>query len=147
MEDLYDRTPLVFTYGTLRQAFKHPMHTLLENHGVFVGNGWMHGKLYDVKHHPSAVRSEGSQDRVYGEVYFLDDSRHLLGRLDDYEECGQLTPYPHKYHREVVSINLMGQGMVQAWSYVYNLPTTGLPPIENGDYVLFRQLQTGTHGG
>jgi gamma-glutamylcyclotransferase (GGCT)/AIG2-like uncharacterized protein YtfP len=145
MEDQYDRTPLVFVYGTLRQAFKHPMHTLLDNHGVFVDDGWMHGKLYDVNHYPGAVRSEEAQDRVYGEVYFLGDSRHLLQRLDDYEECGPQSPYPHEYHREVLTINLIGKGTVQAWSYVYSLPTIGLSPIENGDYVLFRQLQTGTN--
>jgi gamma-glutamylcyclotransferase (GGCT)/AIG2-like uncharacterized protein YtfP len=145
MEDQYDRTPLIFVYGTLRQAFQHPMHSLLAKHGVYVGDGWMHGKLYDVKHYPGAVRSEDPQDRVHGEVYFLDDSRHLLSRLDDYEECGLQSPYPHEYHREVVPINLLEQGTVQAWSYVYSLPISGLSPIKNGDYVLFRQLQTGTH--
>jgi gamma-glutamylcyclotransferase (GGCT)/AIG2-like uncharacterized protein YtfP len=145
MEDQYDRTPLIFVYGTLRQALQHPMHSLLAKHGVFVSNGWMRGKLYDCHHYPGAVLSENAQDRVYGEVYFLSDSRRLLNRLDDYEECGLQSPYPHEYHREVVAVSLNGQNTVQAWSYVYSLPVSGLQPIENGDYVLFRQLQTGTH--
>ena len=145
MEDQYDRTPLVFVYGTLRQAFNHPMHILLAKHGVRVGDGWMRGKLYDVKHYPGAVRSINRQDKVCGEVYFLADSRHLMQRLDDYEECSPQFPYPHEYHREVVPINLFGNGIVQAWSYVYSRPVTGLVPIEDGDYVHFRQLQTGTH--
>jgi gamma-glutamylcyclotransferase (GGCT)/AIG2-like uncharacterized protein YtfP len=145
MNDQYDLTPLVFVYGTLRQAFKHPMHRLLDTHGVFVGDGWMRGKLYDVKDYPGAVPSADPQDRVCGEVYFLADSRHMLGRLDDYEECSPRYPYPHPYHRQVVTVDLFGNGTVLAWSYIYSQPTTGLIPIADGDYVHFRQLQTGTH--
>jgi gamma-glutamylcyclotransferase (GGCT)/AIG2-like uncharacterized protein YtfP len=85
----------LFVYGTLKQSENHLAHSLLTGDSVYYGQGYFHGKLYQVTTYPAAVLSNGTE-RVYGEVYRILRPTALFKRLDDYEECNNHYPEPHE---------------------------------------------------
>lgn len=58
----------LFVYGTLKQSVNHPAHSFLKGDNVYYGQGYFHGKLYQVTTYPAAILSDG-QNKVYGEIY------------------------------------------------------------------------------
>ena len=118
----------LFVYGTLRRA--HPPaadREWLMQGAVFVDDAVFPGRLYRIGWYPGAVRGAGTGARVHGEVYRMGDARAALARLDDYEG--------DEYTREVVTVDLAGGGMLDAWVYLYARPTGALRPIVSGDFL------------
>ena len=124
----------LFVYGTLRRDVGHPLHAVLAEHATFVGCGTFQGKLYDLGAYPGAVPSENATDVVAGEVYALHDPERVLAILDRYEGCADEPP-PTEFRREKARITLQDGMRIEAWIYLYNWPTAGLPRIPSGDYV------------
>ena len=102
--------------------------------------GDLRGRLFLVKDFPGAdfpgaVDSSSSEDRVRGEVYELHDEPALLEKLDEYEECSPNDPKPTLYRREKRNVVLEDGRTVEAWVYLFNRPTDGLPRIRSGDFL------------
>ncbi len=127
----------LFIYGTLRQSVPRSMHHLIEDVTVFIGPGWVAGRLYDIGSYPGLVPVRGPRPRVRGEVYALKDPRATLALLDDYEECAPRFRKPHEYRRERLAVVMDGGARVAAWGYVYVPPVRGLRLIRKGDYAVY----------
>jgi gamma-glutamylcyclotransferase (GGCT)/AIG2-like uncharacterized protein YtfP len=122
-------------YGTLRQAFNHPMHELLGSHADFVGNGSLQGKLYDLGNFPGAVASKEPSDQVKGEIYALRDEERIFRTLDPYEG--------EAFRREKVFIRREDGKKIRSWIYLYDRPVSHLRIIPSGDYARFRESRGG----
>jgi gamma-glutamylcyclotransferase (GGCT)/AIG2-like uncharacterized protein YtfP len=124
----------LFVYGTLMQAYDHPMARLLSEQTERVGEGSCCGQLFQIKHYPGLIASSDTNDRVFGELFRLRDTKTLLAKLDDYEGCGPSAPRPTLYIRVVRPITRPDR-TVDAWTYLYNRPVTGLKRIVSGRFL------------
>jgi KipI family sensor histidine kinase inhibitor len=76
---------ILFVYGTLKRGEFHDM-SRYDPAPVYLGDGFVHGRLYDLGHCP-ALELDEKGGPVWGEVFELDAS--LFEALDRYEaECG-----------------------------------------------------------
>src|SRR5690348_4580425 len=98
--------PYLFVYGTLMQAYDHPMARLLSEQAERIGEGSCCGQLFQIKHYPGLIASNDANDRVFGELFRLRETTALLAKLDEYEGCGPSAPRPTLYIRVVRSIML-----------------------------------------
>jgi gamma-glutamylcyclotransferase (GGCT)/AIG2-like uncharacterized protein YtfP len=128
-------TEFIFVYGTLRKAIAIGSHNILARYGDYVADGYLQGKLYEVNRYPAAIESNNRQDKVYGELYQMADSRLVLPELDAYEECTPHYPEPHEYRRKQLAISLCDGGSVIAWVYIFNHDVSNLIAIKSGDYL------------
>jgi gamma-glutamylcyclotransferase (GGCT)/AIG2-like uncharacterized protein YtfP len=126
--------PYLFVYGTLMQAYDHPMARLLAENAEPAGEGSCCGQLYQIKHYPGLIASNDSSDRVFGELFRLHETDSLLAQLDEYEGCGPSAPPPTQYIRVVRPITLPDR-TVDAWTYLYNRPVAGLKRIMSGRFL------------
>ena len=125
----------LFVYGTLLSAYGHPMYQVIAQNGQLLSTGFYQGKLYRVSYYPAVVPSSEAHHQVKGEVYQIDDTETLFEALDDYEGY-----YPHHesasdYLRRKVSITVIDGTMIEAWTYLYNLPVDSLERIPSGDFL------------
>jgi gamma-glutamylcyclotransferase (GGCT)/AIG2-like uncharacterized protein YtfP len=126
--------PYLFVYGTLMQAYDHPMARLLSEQAERIGEGSCCGQLFQIKHYPGLIASSDVNDRVFGELFQLHETRNLLAKLDDYEGCGPSAPQPTLYIRVVRPITRPDR-TVDAWTYLYNRPVMGLKRIVSGRFL------------
>ena len=125
----------IFVYGTLRKQIVSDMHHVLTKHCDYLSDGVMRGRLYEVCGYPGAIESGDTNDKVYGELYKMNDPKLVLARLDEYEECSDIFPMPHEYSRKRLSIELGYGESVIAWVYLYNHDVSKLQQIFSGDYL------------
>ena len=134
----------LFVYGTLMRGFDHPMAKLLSRSADFVGEARCQGRLYLVKHYPGLVLSDDPTEMVFGELYRLRAPEELLREFDMYEACGEGFAEPTEYIRQMLAVTREGEAAepasteasIQAWTYIYNWPVTGLPRIASGRFLL-----------
>lgn len=127
--------PYLFVYGTLMQAYDHPMARLLSEQAERLGEGSCCGQLFRIKHYPGLIASNDPGDRVFGELFRLRETTSLLAQLDDYEGCGPSAPQPTLYIRTIRPISRAGQSDVDSWVYLYNRPVTGRERIMSGRFL------------
>jgi len=127
----------LFVYGTLRRGLKPGKLLMTEGHVEYVGWALMQGKLFEIGGYPGAVLSEEPGDQIKGEVFLLNEPHTVLARLDEYEGCGPGDPEPQEYKRLKYDVVLEDGGLLCAWVYLFNRPTTGLTRIASGDYLDF----------
>lgn len=128
-------TPVLFVYGALlRPAMHHPMHQVLIQGSVTLGPAWMRGRLYDVGAFPGAVLSDRPRDRVWGMAFRMAKPTRMLALLDQFEDCTENDPVPHKFVRKEVHVRLVGGREVVAWVYLYNWDVSRARFIANGRY-------------
>jgi gamma-glutamylcyclotransferase (GGCT)/AIG2-like uncharacterized protein YtfP len=125
----------LFVYGTLMRGFDHPMAKLLSRNADFLGGARCRGRLHMVKEYPGLVLSADSNDRVFGELYRLRSPEELLREFDMYEACGEGFVEPTEYIRQMLPVIGDDGAISQAWTYIYNWPTAGLPRIASGRYL------------
>ena len=111
------------------------MHHLLADYCKYFSDGVMPGKLYEVCGYPGAIESGDANDKVFGELYKINNQKLVLARLDDYEECSDSFPMPQEYIRKPLTIELSGGGSVVAWVYLYNYDVANLEQLISGDYL------------
>lgn len=127
---------LLFVYGTLRKDNVNPMAVLFARHASFVTDGWFQGKMYLISYYPGVVASDNQNDRVYGEIYRLNDPQKMLTVLDDYEECSTQHTHPAEYKRVTTNIHAESGGKLeQVWIYLYQWPLDGKAFIKEGDFM------------
>ena len=127
---------LLFVYGTLRQGNANAMVAYLAAHADFVTGGCFQGQMYQISYYPGVIASEQPDDRVFGEVYRLNDAQAVLAVLDDYEECGTQHTQPAEYQRVKTHILAMdGRVLEPVWIYLYQWPLVGKARIATGDFM------------
>ena len=127
----------IFVYGTLRRNTGESRHHLLERYSDFIGDGYVHGKLYEAGGYPGLKMTECSKQKVYGEVYRLSNADYVFKVLDDYEGCSDKSPEPHEYRRIQVRVHLADGRSLKAWAYEYNHPAEDLELIPSGNYAQY----------
>jgi gamma-glutamylcyclotransferase (GGCT)/AIG2-like uncharacterized protein YtfP len=123
---------LLFVYGTLLIA-DNEIGSYMRSRCVYVCDGRIKGRLYNIGEYPGAVIDENAQSFVYGRIYRVNESS-VFDMLDEYEGITPADPIPHEYRRELQVIET-DAGTLNCWMYVYNWPTTGLSQINSGDYL------------
>lgn len=124
----------LFVYGTLASHSAHPMHRHLAGSADYAGEGYFNGQLYRIGPYPGAIPSAHPDDKVFGELYRLDDPPKVLTPLDDYEGCSPDAPQPTEFVRQLQTIHLEDGTRVQAWIYLFNQTVADLPRIISGRY-------------
>lgn len=110
------------------------MATYLNQQAKFITSGFLLGKLYKVDDYPGAIVTQQIDERVYGQIYSLQNEEQVLNELDKYEETGVDFSEPCEYIREVVEV-FDDFGMVfNCWVYLYNWPVDDLVHIPSGNY-------------
>ena len=112
----------LFVYGTLMPASGHAMAKRLQGQSVYLGPGWIPGRLYSFGRYPGAVRSRAPGEGIHGDAVRLRNPSASLAWIDVYEGCGQRQPEPHAYERVIVPVTLNSGELLNAWVYFYKLP-------------------------
>ncbi len=124
----------IFVYGTLREGFNNAMEKVLHENSLYLGIGYMHGKLFDLGRYPAVTIGHDENSKVIGEVFEMNDADYLLPKLDEYEGIGMHYPQPHEYFRRQTKI-FTDNDCYLCWVYAYNLDTDDIKLIESGDYL------------
>ncbi|MBB6004975.1 pyruvate carboxylase [Arcicella rosea] len=129
-----DKEEFLFVYGTLRKDFGNELHKLITRNSEFIGMATYQGKMYNIGEYPGIVASDDTDSKVIGELYKLSNSLRLIRILDEYEEFYPENIAESIFVRNAVSVNIEGT-TYEAYSYLYNRPTDGLPEITSGDFL------------
>lgn len=134
---------LVFVYGTLRRDSGNGASSVLKQNASYAGQGFVRGRLFNLGSYPGLVIAEAPDETVIGELYKIARGRRkaVLDRLDEYEGCSTADPQPHEYRRELAEVFTSVGNLVTAWTYVLNLSTDGLDPMDSGDYLAWRAMR------
>ncbi|MFN8344818.1 MAG: gamma-glutamylcyclotransferase family protein [Spirosomataceae bacterium] len=122
---------LLFVYGTLMQGFFNPFAKKLHQQAVWKGRASVSGELFDLGYYPGAVYSAQSNDRIWGEVWQLEDFPKTIAALDRYEGIHDSNP---EYTRREVPVVLETGESVQCRMYVFCQPIDSFRKIPHGDY-------------
>lgn len=125
-------TNLLFVYGTLLQP-GNSFANYLKLNFTYLSRGKLRGLLYDIGEYPGAIVTDNTDGYIYGSIFKLHHPEENLRVIDDYEGYGPEQELPNLYIRSVASIET-DSGAADAWIYLYNLPTNGLPQIPSGNY-------------
>ena len=125
-------TDLLFVYGTLLQP-GNEFADYLNQHCTYITLGKMKGILYDIGEYPGLVIPGDAEQYIYGSVLKLCHPEENLRVIDDYEGFGPGQEQPNLFVRVIKPVETDSE-IIEAWVYLYNLPTTDLPQITSGNY-------------
>ncbi len=126
----FDRTDLVFVYGTLRRGCPNCETYLAGAEFIAAARTREPYALY-VGRYPYVVKDE-RVGPIVGEIWRV--TPRILARLDRLEE------HPDWYRREVVAVIDDAGNEFAAWLYFYPQPEG--EPIPSGDYLDFAEART-----
>lgn len=98
----------------------------------------MPGVLYDLGRYPGAVFDAKCEETVIGHIFQLHDAEQIFSTLDRYEGIDPQQPEASEYRRARVPIQ-HNDTELPCWTYLYNLPTSGLRKIPGGNYLAYLQ--------
>ena len=126
----------LFVYGTLMKCLNQPVHAIMLKGAKYLCRAKTQGRLYNIGEYPGMVKNT-TDAWVYGELYLLKQQESTFAKLDEYEEVGTAFPEPNEYFRDIFEVYPENGQAIQAWIYIYKLPTHKLQVIESGDYKAF----------
>jgi gamma-glutamylcyclotransferase (GGCT)/AIG2-like uncharacterized protein YtfP len=123
---------MVFIYGTLKKNGEN--HSLIKKE-KFITPAYIHGYLYDLGVGVPAVEIENTRDKVYGELYEIDDD--FIDELDEFEGFSPDNAEDSIYSRVEVEVLTDDRKTYQA--QVYAMDQTQLSrffavPIKKGSW-------------
>lgn len=130
----------LFVYGSLRSGFHHPAYDYISRYFRLVGNAKIKGVLYDMGEYPAAVPTD-EENFIIGELYAIinaDEFSWAIAQLDDYEGLNTENGEAPLYRRELVTIYFNEQESA-GWVYWFNGDVSGMPCIESGDVLQYKQ--------
>jgi gamma-glutamylcyclotransferase (GGCT)/AIG2-like uncharacterized protein YtfP len=131
----------LFVYGTLLSAagggYGQTARLRLLREAPLRRPARIAGRLYELGDYPGLVTVGGDPaDIVHGELIVLLDPAATWPWLDEYEMISPDVGADNEYARIVRDVALDGvSGTVQAWTYVYRKPVTGLSLIAGGSWL------------
>lgn len=128
----------LFVYGTLLKKITNEMSLFLAQNAEFYNKGYFFGRLYDLGEYPGAILSDNRGEKVFGNIFKLNDPQNVFSVLDDYEEVGEKYPFPNEYRREKVKVYSNCNEKMDAWIYLFNHSVENLTLISSGDYLGFK---------
>jgi gamma-glutamylcyclotransferase (GGCT)/AIG2-like uncharacterized protein YtfP len=128
-------TDLLFVYGTLLQS-GNAFAEYLKQHCNYLLDGKIKGLLFDIGDYPGLILSTDAEGYVYGSIYQLNNINENLKIIDNYEGFGPDQDQPNLFVRVNQPVET-GDGILNAWIYVYNLPLNGHQLIVSGRYNVF----------
>jgi gamma-glutamylcyclotransferase (GGCT)/AIG2-like uncharacterized protein YtfP len=127
--------PNLFVYGSLLARAGHPMGGRLAREAHLIGEAYLQGRLYRVSSYPGLVEGTSSRERVYGEVYALNDPVRALLWLDAYEGVAEGGAQGSDYARAERTARLAFGGEVRVWVYLYRGDVSGLTIVPGGRWL------------
>ena len=125
---------ILFVYGTLRAASRHPMARRLRSSAKTLGKGSAAGTLYDLGYYPGATFGAGMRGRVVGEVYAIRQASRLIAELNYYEGAPQDSE-GDMYGLVEIDVVLDTGGTLTAQSYALRRPPLWAKPVASGDWI------------
>jgi gamma-glutamylcyclotransferase (GGCT)/AIG2-like uncharacterized protein YtfP len=126
----------IFVYGTLMRKFTGYKPIDLEQHGKYVCEGFVHGRLYEIDNYPGLILSENPIEKVYGEIYQLIDFNSAIKILDEYEDYFPENPQSSLYVRQIENIVVDTKDVLKkAWVYIYKDAVEEERRIATGNYL------------
>ena len=128
----------LFVCGTLRPslvALTPPELKEVISQWRKVGDGFAHGRLYNLGEYPGAVLDPDSEARIIGEVFQLPDDGATLAALDAYEGFDPDNFSASLFVRRKCEVTLEDNSRIECWIYVYNRPASPSKIIQSGDYL------------
>jgi len=123
----------LFVYGTLKTKFNNPAALFLRNNSSFQCTGYVFGELYEIAGYPGLIiKKNNKEEKVFGEIYTLNNPSYVLNHLDKYEEINILNGNG-EFKRERTAV-YTPYGKINCWVYLYNSPIEGLKRIPDGNY-------------
>jgi len=122
----------LFVYGTLLDA-NNEYALYLKSNSSFYSDGKVKGKLYDIGDYPGAVLEDGDSF-IYGSILKIGNPEKVFSVINDYEGFGNGQVQPNEFIKIRTKIET-DTGIIDCWIYLYNLPVTGLPYIQDGRYI------------
>lgn len=118
----------LFIYGTLdpKTAPREIRDTVRRL--KFVGEGFVHGTLYDLGDYPG-VKLDSGAAKVQGRVYRLPTTKDAIRSIDRYEEFYPSRPDSSLYLRKLTDVELGNGQKIRSWIYEYN---GKIPRMRNG---------------
>lgn len=108
-------------------------HFLKEN-GIYFGDGYFLGRLFNIGEYPGAVSSNLKNERVFGRVFKIGNPQKVFPILDEYEEIGKKYKFPNEFIRRKIKVYLNKGSEFDSWVYLYNKSLNGLEQIHSGNY-------------
>lgn len=132
----------LFVYGTLLAVADHPLGARLRSAGQRIAAGSIQARLYVItevdalgeNRYPGAVPSGTAGDRVFGEVWDIEDPS-IWPEFDAYEACTADWPEPHEFLLRSVPVET-DDGVIWARSYLYAWDTSRAEPVPSGRFDL-----------
>jgi len=112
----------LFSYGTLQPTLAPASLAPLVSRFEHVGEGFVHGRLYDLGDYPGAVPDASCESRIEGTVFRLPVDPQVLSRLDAYEEFNPQSWETSLFVRVVEPVRMMSGSELNCWMYVYRGP-------------------------
>lgn len=129
-------TQLLFVYGTLLLS-ENQYGQFLSQNSIRFAKGWFPGELFDLGNYPGAVIDHEKDEFVFGTIYKMNDTQHVLGNLDYYEGLGEVDC---EYERMLIEVKTDG-GAYMCYSYVYIHSTSDKTKIPGGDYLSYLEYK------
>ncbi|MDP2178708.1 gamma-glutamylcyclotransferase [Methylicorpusculum sp.] len=131
----------LFVYGSLRKGMPNAMAAWLEDQADWLETTFIKGHLFDIGDYPGAIIVPECADKVWGDLYRMQDElscAKILGTLDEFEECTDHFSVPHEYLRIKTPVFRPNGQSLDAWFYCYNRPIEVFKRITQGDYVEYK---------
>ncbi|WP_187648479.1 gamma-glutamylcyclotransferase family protein [Nitrosophilus labii] len=108
----------LFVYGTLQREFNNPFAKFLRKNTVYLGIGYIRGKKYQISWYPGVKKSFFKKDKVYGELYRVENPKRLFKVLDRYEDATIYNIGKYEYIRKKWPV-IINNKLYKAWVYFY----------------------------
>jgi gamma-glutamylcyclotransferase (GGCT)/AIG2-like uncharacterized protein YtfP len=110
----------LFAYGTLQPGCAPGTMAAAVAKLRSIGEGFVHGVLYNLGGYPGAVPDPNSTSRIYGTVMELPEDESVLRKFDTYEGFDPRSPESSEYVRELQMVEMAAGGVMECWFYRYN---------------------------
>jgi gamma-glutamylcyclotransferase (GGCT)/AIG2-like uncharacterized protein YtfP len=109
----------LFAYGTLQPKCAPATMAPLVAKMRAVGEGFVHGALYDLGGYPGAVPDAHAKSKIMGTVMELPGDENVLQQLDAYEGIDPGAPAASEYIRERQTVQMVAGETLECWFYRY----------------------------
>lgn len=127
----------LFVYGTLMKKYNGYKPFNLEQLGDFVCNAFVYGRLYEIDFYPGLVLSTNENEKVFGEIYSLNNFEDTIKKLDEYEDYFLNNLKNSLYKREILKTYLENGRTMEAWVYIFIKDIDEKKRIISGNFLNF----------